>query len=156
MTRNENLDEFDRKILAIVQRNNLVPHREISDSVGLSGPAVARRLQRLRSTQIITKDISVIDERAVGRPLTICVEVTAESERLDLLDKMKRRFANCPKVQQCYYVTGEADFILVLNVSDMDEYTALTRDLFFQGGNVKSFRTAVAMEKVKTDGPIPL
>jgi Lrp/AsnC family transcriptional regulator, leucine-responsive regulatory protein len=119
-------------------------------------PAVARRLQRLRATGVIKKDISIVEEGAVGRPLTIVVEVTTENERLDLLDEMKKRFSACPQVQQCYYVTGESDFILIMNVEDMDEYTALTRGLFFEGSNVKSFRTCVAMEKVKANGPVAL
>lgn len=150
------VDEFDLKILNIVQNDNQTPQREISESVGLSAPAVARRLQRLRATGIIRKDMAVVDERALGRPLTIVVEVTSENERLDLIDEMKRRFTACPQVLQCYYVTGETDFILIMNAKDMDEYTALTRLLFFEGGNVKSFRTCVAMETVKVNGPVPL
>lgn len=69
---------------------------------------------------------------------------------------MKRRFSACPQVQQCYYVTGDTDFILIMNVRDMDEYTAVTRLLFFESGNVQSFRTCVAMEKVKANGGVPL
>ncbi|MGI6246888.1 MAG: Lrp/AsnC family transcriptional regulator [Pseudochelatococcus sp.] len=150
------VDEFDLKILNLVQNDNQTPQREISESVGLSAPAVARRLQRLRATGIIRKDMAVVDERALGRPLTIVVEVTSENERLDLIDEMKRRFIACPQVLQCYYVTGETDFILIMNAKDMDEYTALTRLLFFEGGNVKSFRTCVAMETVKANGAVPL
>lgn len=150
------VDEFDLKILRVVQEDNMIPHREISERVGLSAPAVARRLQRLRAGGVIRNDMSVVDERILGRPLTIVVEVTSESERLDLLDEMKLRFASCPQVQQCYYVTGETDFILVMNLRDMDEYTALTRVLFFEGGNVKSFRTCVVMETVKSHGAVPI
>lgn len=150
------IDDFDLKILQLVQENNQTPQREISDRVGLSAPAVARRLQRLRANGIIHKDMAIVDEHALGRPLTVIVEVTSESERLDLLDDMKKRFAECPQVLHCYYVTGEADFILIMNVKDMDEYTALTRLLFFDGGNVKSFRTSVTMEKVKSHSPVPL
>jgi DNA-binding Lrp family transcriptional regulator len=149
-------DEFDLKILRIVQTNNQSSQRQISEAVGLSVPAVARRLQRLRASGIIRQDIAVVDEGIVGRPLTIVVEVTTENERLDLLDEMKQRFSGCPQVRQCYYVTGETDFILIMNVKDMDEYTALTRELFFEGGNVKSFRTCVAMENVKQNGPVVL
>ena len=155
-TRIESTDEFDLKILRIVQTNNQSSQREISEAVGLSVPAVARRLQRLRANGIIRQDIAIVDEGTVGRPLTIVAEVTTENERLDLLDEMKRRFSGCPQVRQCYYVTGETDFILIMNVRDMDEYTALTRELFFEGGNVKSFRTCVAMENVKQNGPVVL
>jgi DNA-binding Lrp family transcriptional regulator len=150
------LDAFDLKILRLVQIDNQTSQRIIADKIGLSPPAVARRLQQLRENGVIQRDISVIDEAAVGRPLTIVVEVTTENERLDLLDAMKERFLACPQVRQCYYVTGDMDFILIMNVRDMEEYTELTRTLFFAGGNVKSFRTCVSMENVKTNGAIPL
>ncbi|MER9281976.1 Lrp/AsnC family transcriptional regulator [Mesorhizobium sp. M0522] len=129
---------------------------EIADRVGLPAAAVARRLKRLRSAGIIRKDVFTLNERAVGRPLTVIVEVTAESKKADLLDEMKKRFVNCPQVQQCYHVMGEADFILIVNIRNMGEYTSLTRQLFFKEGNVKSFRTCVTMEKVKAAGPFPL
>lgn len=150
------LDEFDRKILRMVQLDNLMPQRTIAEGVGLSAPAVARRLQHLRESGVIQRDIAVLDERLVERPLTIIVHVTTENERLDLLDGMKERFLRCPQVQQCYYVTGEMDFILILNVRDMAEYNEVTRTTFFEGGNVKSFRTCVSMENVKTHGGLPL
>lgn len=150
------LDDFDLKILNVVQLDNQMPQRIIAERIGLSAPAVARRLQNLREMGVIARDIAVLDETAVGRPLTIVVEVTTENERLDLLDTMKERFLACPQVRQCYYVTGDMDFILIMNVRDMEEYTELTRALFFEGGNVKSFRTCVSMENVKTNGPVPL
>ncbi|QOG05685.1 Lrp/AsnC family transcriptional regulator [Aureimonas sp. OT7] len=150
------LDALDLKILRADQENNLVPQWVIAEAVGLSPPAVARRLQSLRESGVIAKDIAVVDGHAVGRPLTIIAHVTTENERLDLLDAMKERFARCPQIQQCYYVTGEMDFILILNVTDMAEYNELTRELFFDGGNVKSFQTCVSMQNVKTYGAIPL
>ncbi len=150
------IDDFDLRILQLVQVDNMMPQRVIADRIGLSAPAVARRLQQLREGGVIRQDIAIVNETAVARPLTIIVHVTTENERLDLLDAMKDRFLRCRQVRQCYYVTGEMDFILIVNVKDMAEYNEMTRELFFEGGNVKSFRTCVSMENVKTNGPIPL
>ena len=91
----------------------------------------------------------MVDPTAVGRAITILVAVDVESERADLLDAAKARFAAAPEVQQCYYVAGEADFILVTTVATMTDYEALTRRLFFADPNVKRFRTFVAMDRVK-------
>jgi len=55
------------------------------------------------------------------------------------------------QVQHCYYVTGDADFVLVFNVADMGEYETLTRQLFFEGGNVNRFTTLVAMDTIKAN-----
>jgi Lrp/AsnC family transcriptional regulator, leucine-responsive regulatory protein len=86
----------------------------------------------------------------VGLPLTILVELSVESEAIDRMDEIRNRFRACPQVQQCFYVTGEADFILIIVVRDMSEYQALTRLLFVERGNVKRFRTFVAFERVKS------
>jgi DNA-binding Lrp family transcriptional regulator len=59
-------------------------------------------------------------------------------------------------VQQCYYVTGEADFVLVIVIPTMAAYEALTRRLFFGNTNVKRFRTFVAMDRVKVGLSVPL
>lgn len=143
------LDRFDRSILAIVQESNLTPHRVIGERVGLSAPAVTRRLGRLRESGVIRRDVSVVDGATVGRALTLIVQVAADSEQIDQLDAMRNAFGACPQVQHCYYVTGDSDFTLIFNVRDMQEYEQLTRSLFIENPDVKRFTTFVAMETVK-------
>jgi Lrp/AsnC family transcriptional regulator, leucine-responsive regulatory protein len=143
------LDDFDRKILALLQTNNKLSQREISDAVHLSASAVNRRIAMMEETGVICANVALVDPAKVGKPITIIVEVSVESERLDLLDKVKARIMACPQVQQVYYVTGETDFVLILSVADMSEYEQLTRQLFFTEGNVKRFRTMVVMERAK-------
>jgi Lrp/AsnC family leucine-responsive transcriptional regulator len=150
------LDSFDQKILDIVQVNNLRPHREIARIVGLSIPAVGKRLKRLREAGVIIGDISVLNQEEVGSPITIIAQVSVESEAREQLDAIQKRFLECPRVQQCYYVTGDADFILILTVRNMGEYVALTRSLFFDSRNVKQFRTFVSMDRVKVSLRVPI
>jgi Lrp/AsnC family leucine-responsive transcriptional regulator len=150
------LDAFDRKILDIVQVNNLLPQRKISEAVCLSVPAVARRLQRLRAEGIITSDASVVCPEYVGAPLTMIVQITVENAALEQIDAMRRRFLACPQVQQCYDVAGEFDFILVVLARDMIEYEQLTRTLLHEGGNVRRFYTFVAIQRVKQSLRVPI
>ncbi len=148
------IDRLDRRVLAMVQENNQVSHRQIAASVGLSTPAVTRRLKRLRSNGLIREDVSVLDPGKLQRPLTIIVTVVVESEKLEELDAMRDAFSRCPQIQHCHYVTGEADFILIFNVSDMAEYEDLTRKLFFRSGNVKHFTTFVSMDAIKSSSKL--
>ncbi len=143
------LDAYDRKLLHLLQGNNKLSQRELADAVNLSPSAVNRRIAALEADGVITENTSVVDPAKVGKPITVLVEVTLENERLDLLDEVKKRFVDCPQVQQVYYVTGDYDFLLVLTVSDMTEYERLTRELFFVSGNVKNFKTHVAMQRSK-------
>ncbi|KVM18287.1 AsnC family transcriptional regulator [Burkholderia ubonensis] len=143
------LDAFDRKLLMEVQRDAQTPQSELGARVNLSTAAVNRRLRRLAEDGVIERYTAVVAPEKVGYALTIVVNVEMESEQIDQIDAMKRTFERCPQVQQCYYVTGEWDFVLILTVRDMDQYNALTRQLFFSNNNVKRFKTLVSMGRVK-------
>jgi Lrp/AsnC family transcriptional regulator, leucine-responsive regulatory protein len=150
------LDRFDRAILAILQRDSSTPQRTIGEAVHLSAAAVQRRIKRMEDSGVIQANIAVVDPAAVGRSITLVVEVQIESERVDLVDAAKASFASEPGVQQCYYVTGEADFVLVVTVETMGDYEALTRRMFFGNHNVKHFRTLVVMDRVKVGLGVPV
>ena len=152
----DELDQFDARILEILQQDNLTPQRAIGEAVNLSAPAVQRRISRMQESGVIKANVAVIDPLAIGQTITLLVEVCVESERVDLLDAAKAGFASAPEVQQCYYVTGDADFVLVVIVPNMAAYEAFTRRLFFGNANVKHFRTLVVMDRVKVGLTLPI
>lgn len=92
---------------------------------------------------------AIADPARLGRPLTIVVEVELKAETGGAIDVVKQSFADAPEVQQCYYVTGESDFILVILVRDMAEYEALTERLFFSNDTIRKFKTFVTMDRTK-------
>ena len=150
------LDTSDRKLLAEVQRNARISQGELGDRVNLSAAAVNRRLKRMADEGVIQKYTAIVAPGALGYALTIVAMVEAESEQIDLLDAMRRAFEECPQIQQCYYVAGEWDFVLIVTVRDMEQYNALTRQLFFANNNVKRFKTLVAMSRVKVGLEVPV
>ena len=150
------LDDFDRKILALLQRDNLTPQRMIGEAVNLSAPAVQRRIKKMTEAGVIKANVAIVDPAALGHPITIFVEVEVISKTAEQIESAKREFAATPEIQQCYYVTGEADFILLIVVPSMKEYESLTRRLFFGNNNVKRFRTFVAMDRIKTGLEVPV
>lgn len=152
----ENLDKFDLAILKVLQKDNLTPQRTIGESIGLSAAAVQRRIKRMRETGVIAADITVVNREKVGRMITLFVAVKMESEKIELIDQAKNSFRSAPEVQQCYYVTGETDFILVIVSPSMHDYEKLTRRLFFSNPNIKSFSTSVALDIIKEGLEIPL
>lgn len=52
-------------------------------------------------------------------------------------------------------MAGECDFVLIMSVRNMEQYTELTRTLFFESNNVKRFKTLVSMSNVKVELSIP-
>jgi Lrp/AsnC family leucine-responsive transcriptional regulator len=77
------------------------------------------------------------------------VDVTLERERPDIMDEFKRSMRATPEVMQCYYVTGDTDFILIVTARDMRHYEAFTNQFFFNNPNVRRFHTSVVMDRVK-------
>jgi DNA-binding Lrp family transcriptional regulator len=149
-------DAFDLRILALYQHDVRVAAERIGDRVGLSAAAVQRRLKRLRERGVIEAEVACIAPRAVGLPVTCIVTVDLDRETAADLDRFKARMAACAEVQQCFYVTGEADFVLVVLAADMESYEAFTRRHLLGDANVRSFTTHVALERVKCGVSVPL
>ncbi|MCR9086402.1 MAG: Lrp/AsnC family transcriptional regulator [Rhodobacteraceae bacterium] len=143
------MDEKDLEILRLVQRDARLTADAISQTIGLSQPAVQKRLKKLRETGVIERDIAVLAPAELGRAMTVIAEVTLERESRRHLDDFKRKMRNAPCVQQCYYTTGEADFMLILLVADIAEYERFTQEYFFDESNISRFGTSVVMDRVK-------
>ena len=150
-----NLDHFDMALLSAVQRDASTSQLDLGERVNLSSAAVNRRLKKMSAEGVIQGTVARVNAELLGYTLTVITEVEVENERLDLLDEMKKAFLDCPQVQQCYYVAGECDFVLIMLVKNMEQYTQLTRQLFFENNNVKRFKTLVSMSNVKTGMFVP-
>ncbi|MEG1591394.1 Lrp/AsnC family transcriptional regulator [Chryseobacterium sp.] len=151
----KSIDQFDTAILKILQKDNLTPQRDIGEKIGLSAAAVQRRIKRMRESGIIKADVSVIDINKIHHCVTLVVEVFMESEKIELLDHAKAIFTATPEVQQCYFVTGDSDFILIIVVPSMKDYEVLTRKIFYSNKNINHFRTMVTMDALKSNLELP-
>ena len=150
------LDAFDRAILVILQQDNTTPQRVIGERINLSAPAVQRRIRRMEASGVIRANVAVVDPVALGHPITLFVEIELVSETAVDIDAAKSAFIAAPEVQQCYYVTGDVDFMLVVIVPTMADYEAFTRRMFFGNANIRRFRTFVTMDPVKVGLSVPI
>ena len=150
------LDHLDVAILRRLQEDSRTIAESIGAQVGLSAAAVQRRIKRLRETGVIAREVAVVEPKSVGVAMTFVVTVEMERERIEVLDAFRKQVLGDPAVQQCYYVTGSADFVLVVNCRDMTEFEAFTRRTFFDNGEVRHFTTSVVMDRVKVGLGVPL
>ena len=150
------LDQFDTALLRELQRNNRITSDVLAERVGLSPTACQRRVKRLRETGAIKAEVAVVAPDAAGKRVTLIVEIVLERGRADIIDNFKRDVQAIPEIQQCYYVTGKADFVLIMTAADMEEYERLTRRIFFANPNIQHFTTIVVMDSVKIGLEIPL
>ncbi len=152
----DQLDSFDRTILKIIQEDATLSYAEIGERVNLSASAALRRVQRMKDNGIIIATRAILEPDRVGRPLTILVEVSLENEHAATLEQTKQALIEDPQVQQCYYVTGDADLIAILTMPNMSSYKAFTDRHFLGNADVRKFKTSVVMEHVKRTTVYPL
>ena len=150
------MDDVDRRLLAEVQVDNRQSIEALSARVNASPSAVQRRLTKLRRTGAIAAAIAVVSPEAAGWPMTFVVEVALERERIDLLDAFRRTMLAHDEVQQCYYVTGDVDFILIVHAQDMRAYEAFSRRIFSENPNIRRYATHVVVDRVKVGLRVPL
>lgn len=150
------LDKFDRLLLNAVQADAGQTSEQLAEKVALSSSAVQRRLRRLKDQGVIVHQTAVLDPRKVGRPTFFIVSLEVERERPELMAQLRAWLAAQDHVQQAFYVTGEADFVLVVTSPDTEAYDALMARLVSENANVRRFTTNVALGVVKRGLTIPV
>ena len=142
------LDDFDRRLLALVREDNLQPARILADKVGLSLSAVLRRLRRLREEKVIVADIAVVDPALTGSALTMHVLVQMQQAGPQTMDNFAREIVRHPEITGAWDVTGEDDFLLKVQVGTMEDYDRFTRRALGEDKGVHSFKTMIAIRNI--------
>ena len=150
------LDDTDREILRELQQNARVSAEDLGEKIGISRSSAQRRVQLLRESGAIEKEVAVVSTRHADATMTFIVEVELERERIDLLDEFRRSILKLEEVQQCYYVTGHTDFVLIVLAKDMASYERFTRQVFTENPNIRRFHTNVVVDQVKVGLSVPM
>ena len=156
MRNTDKLDDFDLRLLALLQQDAQRPIPALAEQVGLSAPACYRRIRRLRESGAIAREIALVRPRTLGWPLSMIVLVTLEREGVRTVDEMMRVLRAVPEVVEAWNVTGDDDFVVRMVARDMESYDELARNLFAADERVRSFKTLVVIRQVKDLSPIPV
>ena len=149
------LDQVDKDILKALQQDARLSSDALAERVGASRSSVQRRLKRLNEIGVIEREVVQLNPESAADLMTFVVEVELERERIDLLDEFKRSMQALEAVQQCYYITGQADFVLIVLVKDMKDYDRFSRQVFVENPNIRRFATSVVVDRVKASLRIP-
>ena len=150
------LDPFDLKLLAQVQRDARASAEDLGAAVGLSGSAVLRRLKRLRETGVIDREVAVVAIDKVGSRLRIIASVELERERADQLSSLVELLQERPEIQQAYYISGDADLLLIVIVPEISHYDRLTAELVSKHPMIKRITTSVVFRELKVGLFVPV
>jgi Lrp/AsnC family transcriptional regulator, leucine-responsive regulatory protein len=150
------LDRIDREILRLLQQDGRLANAQLAEAVALSPSACLRRLQRLESSGVIEGYAARLNGTAIGRPNTVFIEVTLNSQGSQALDAFERAVAACAAVLECHLMSGDFDYLLRVAVADMADYERLHRQQLAAFPHVARVRTAFAMRAVVPSRGYPL
>jgi Lrp/AsnC family leucine-responsive transcriptional regulator len=145
------LDKIDRKLLNLLQKDNQTPTRSLADKVHISQPTCLRRLRDLREAGIICADVAMIDPFALGYGMLAFLEVSLGNQSDEQMLEFETRMGKEPEVMQCYFVSGDYDYFLVVHIVDMDAYYQFVRRAISGSGNVRHFQSRFPMKRAKFD-----
>lgn len=143
------LDDKDRRILTLVQRDGALAQSEVAKEVGLSTAAVNERLKKLEGAGVLRRWTAIVDPRLVGVSVTAFVEVFFEHPRFEagFIERVKR----LDEVLECHHITGEFSLLLKLRTRDMESLQDLLLSELSSHDGVRQTRTVMALSTVKEE-----
>lgn len=120
------LDEYDRKILELLQKDARISNQELSEQVGLSPSPCSRRIKALTESGIIDRHVTLLNPKKLGLSLTALVMVGMDRHTPERFERFEAAVRALPEVQECYLVTGQSsDYIVKVVVRDMEHFERL-------------------------------
>lgn len=150
------LDDIDKAILNLLQEDATLPLKTVSERVHVSVATAQRRIQTLISSGVITKQVAIVNPNKVGYGLTAVVMIEMERSNTSMQQRFERLMDAQPRVMSCYEVSGDFDFMLMVNAKNMSDYHQFTRNLLTYENNVRNFKSQFVMNFTKSGTKILL
>ena len=150
------LDRTDRAILHELQLDGRLSNVELATRINLSESACLRRVRNLEELGVISGYAMLVDQRQVGYPSTVFVQISLDRQQREDLENFERAVSHVPEVMECYLMTGEADFLLRVVASDAADFEQLHSNYLTRLPGVTRVHSSFSLRTVvkKTELPI--
>ncbi len=151
------LDDFDRALLSLVQRDDSQTADQLAGRVALSPSAIARRLRRLRKEGWIARTIALLGDKLGERRMRAMVTLQL-GEHADQRGKalLLQRIRAAPQVQFCYELAGVWDLLLLFDCDSMAEFNDVAERVLVADSTVHRYETSFVKRQLKFDPFVPL
>jgi Lrp/AsnC family leucine-responsive transcriptional regulator len=150
------MDAIDREILRLVQDDGRIANATLAERVRLSPSPCLRRLKRLEREGVISGYRAILDRPLVGLDLTVFVEIRVAGHTDETATELQQAFLGMDEVVACHIVSGPADFLLEVVVTDLRQYERLLLGQLLKLNGVDDVRSNFAIRTVKANGSLPL
>ncbi len=144
------MDDIDKRIISALQNEGRLSNAELSDRVGLSPSPCLRRVKQLEAQGVIAGYRAIINREAVGLALTVFVEITVARHSRQNAALVAESLSGIPGLVACHMVSGDADFLAEIVVSDLTAYERLLTEHILTIDAVEQIRSNFSLRTVRT------
>ena len=145
---NGELDDLDAAILRHLERHGRATNFEVGEAAGLSASAASRRIQALEASGLIRGYRAVLDDRMLGKHITVYIRVTLERQSAAVLSAFEAAVRRCHDIVSCHLMAGQYDYMLVARVGGIDDYGRLHQRELSRLPGVTRLETSFALRNV--------
>ena len=133
-----------------------MPNVDLAEKVGLSPTPCARRVKNLEVNGVISRYVTLVDQKAVGLPVSVFVNVTLERQVEQALGVFESFITDRPEVMERYLMTGDADYLLRIVVTDLDAYERFIVDHLTKVPGIANIKSSFALKQVAYKTALPV
>jgi DNA-binding Lrp family transcriptional regulator len=149
MTRHNELDRIDLRILTVLQDNGRITNQALSDQVALSPSPCLQRVKRLEKLGIIKGYACRIDMERIAQSITVFVTASLSSHEKGAFQAFEAVIEDIPELVECHKVSGQFDYLLRFVCSDIATYTAISDRLLAVGPDGLNLSSHVVLQTPK-------
>jgi DNA-binding Lrp family transcriptional regulator len=143
------LDIINRKILRELESDGRLSNTDLAERVGLSPSACLRRVQELERQDIITGYKALVNPSSRGVGVTVYVTVGLSEHSKGALENFQKAIARIQEVRECHVVTGSFEFLLRVEVADLEAYKNFHTDVLADISNVANIVSNIVLDSPK-------
>ena len=140
------MDEKDKLILSLLQKDGRMTASEMAEKVDLSVPAVTERIRKLTEGSVLKEFRAVVDAKKVGYDVTAYILLDMSSS--DSYGNMVDHAQDNDEVLECHSITGEGSHILKVRTHDTSSLESLLRNIQSWPGVIRT-HTMIVMSTFK-------
>lgn len=150
------LDDTDRAILKILEKDSKTIAKTIAEQLGLTKTPVYERIKRLEQEGFIKKYAAIINKEKVESSITVFSFISLEVQKGAMMDDFLELVNQFPEVVECFVVGGEFDFLLKVIVKNLDAYYTFAKTKIASLPNIGAVKSAFVLKEVKDEIAFPL
>ena len=150
------MDNIDKKIIFILQRQADLPLSEISKRVGLSQTPCWNRIRKLEEDGVIEKKVTIINKRKVNLPITVFLMITVRNHNSDWMKKFSEILKKYKNILEAHRITGsQADYIIKIVAGSIEEYDKF-QQVLIKNIELNSMSSGISLQELKSTTILPL